>query len=411
MRILFVLSGNYPCSSTGTNLLNKILFEGNLLNRFEEIAVLGGKDTYWDSDEEKYSGINVYKVYSWTVLPKEDLYKVLKENPCEFIRGMTEKVRFHFNKKFNKKNFIDKYASKAFYHALKKMNAQKYDAIVSISGRYYQTDAVATFCKETKTRFFFYQVDPCGSNESFSSESIKVRQKFEQFLYEIAEVVFTTDLIAEDVKEYLAEELRKKIIIMEFPLISQPIKHYIQRKKRQKVVCLFTGSIYGGIRNPDYTIKLFRPFIKSGDVEVHFVGVTKFELNDNEDIICHGILPLQDTRKIVDTADILINIGNSVLNQVPSKIFDYISTGKPIINICKSRNCPTLKYLNKYPYALNLFEEEELLFEQQKELLKFVKHSFDKEVSFDVINELYQECTPKYCASIMGDIICKEVRG
>ena len=59
-----------------------------------------------------------------------------------------------------------------------------------------------------------------------------------------------------------------------------------------------------------------------------------------------------------DRTDVLINIGNSVLNQMPSKIFEYISSGKPIINVFKSPDCPTLKYLTRYPLALNLFEGE-----------------------------------------------------
>ena len=54
----------------------------------------------------------------------------------------------------------------------------------------------------------------------------------------------------------------------------------------------------------------------------------------------------------------LVNIGNSVDNFMPSKIFEYISTGKPIINVYKIPECPTLKYLAEYPLALCVSEEE-----------------------------------------------------
>ena len=56
--------------------------------------------------------------------------------------------------------------------------------------------------------------------------------------------------------------------------------------------------------------------------------------------------------------EVLVNIGNAVDNQMPSKIFEYISTGKPIINIFKSTDCPTLKYLGRYPLVLNIHEAE-----------------------------------------------------
>ena len=37
-------------------------------------------------------------------------------------------------------------------------------------------------------------------------------------------------------------------------------------------------------------------------------------------------------------ADFLLNIGNSISSMVPSKIFEYISTGKPIISIYSNIN-------------------------------------------------------------------------
>ena len=48
--------------------------------------------------------------------------------------------------------------------------------------------------------------------------------------------------------------------------------------------------------------------------------------------------------------------GNKVDNQVPSKIFDYISLGKPIINVYTSEKDPALEYLKQYPLALNISE-------------------------------------------------------
>ena len=67
-----------------------------------------------------------------------------------------------------------------------------------------------------------------------------------------------------------------------------------------------------------------------------------------------------EAESILMSADILVNIGNSVSNQIPSKLFDYISTGKPILNIYKNKNCPSLEILSKYPDVLNVYEENAL---------------------------------------------------
>ena len=139
--------------------------------------------------------------------------------------------------------------------------------------------------------------------------------------------------------------------------------------------CLFCGSIYGGIRNPDYTIRLFKPLIEHDKVELHFVGVCRDEISEefkDLNIFCHGMVPLDKAMEFMNQADFLVNIGNSVINQVPSKIFDYISMGKPIINVCKSRKCSTLPYFERYPLAINLFEEKNIFDKQVECLGRFI---------------------------------------
>ena len=125
------------------------------------------------------------------------------------------------------------------------------------------------------------------------------------------------------------------------------------------------------------------------------------EKSEKYGIVVHGWKTLQETRAEIVASHVLVNIGNSMLNQVPSKLFEYISYGKPIVNICKNRNCPTLAYLEHYPYALNLFEEEGLLEEQRKMLLDFIEETYNQSVPFDWIQKEYETSTPQYCAGQM----------
>lgn len=53
-------------------------------------------------------------------------------------------------------------------------------------------------------------------------------------------------------------------------------------------------------------------------------------------------------------ADILVCIGNPYPVHIPSKIFDYVSSGKPILNLHSLPDCPTLAFTAGYPLALNI---------------------------------------------------------
>ena len=45
---------------------------------------------------------------------------------------------------------------------------------------------------------------------------------------------------------------------------------------------------------------------------------------------------------------------------LPSKLVDYIDTGKPILNICQLEECPSLEYTKKYPMAADVLPTEDL---------------------------------------------------
>ena len=398
MKVLFVTNCSYPSSGTGTNIINKLLYDGNLFCKFDKIAVLCGKESPNEKNVDEINGIEVFRTSSYTLFPKKMMGELRKKNIFEYMHVIFEKALFHLEDKLLHNSFGDRFAVKAFYKKLREIDASSYDVIISMSGRYYPSIAVAKYCKRTKTPFIFYQVDPCGSSQYLPEKSLQRRRQIEEEIYQAADYVITTDLIHRDVTEYLSNQLCNKIVELEFPLISEQHLVIGNNKKNNKVICVFSGSIYGGIRDPKYTLDMFRELYKEGIVELHFAGMNAEELNNAEFVKCHGVLPLDEAVKLNASADFLINIGNSVTNQVPSKVFDYISTGKPIINVCKNRNCPTIKYMENYPFAINLYEDKND-FESQVDLLRtFIITNKGKTEQFSNIKEIFCECTPEYCA-------------
>ena len=51
-----------------------------------------------------------------------------------------------------------------------------------------------------------------------------------------------------------------------------------------------------------------------------------------------------------------VNMGNTVNNQMPSKVVEYISTGKPILNLSVNEKCSTLGLMKRYVNGFQVFE-------------------------------------------------------
>jgi hypothetical protein len=100
----------------------------------------------------------------------------------------------------------------------------------------------------------------------------------------------------------------------------------------------------------------------------------------------------------MDSADVLFNISNTLDNQVPSKIFDYFSMGKAILNLQKIENCPAQEYFDRYPVCHTVKEFEQ---SDSGTLLEFLQGAKGKKVDFDTVKQIYGTATVDYVAKAM----------
>lgn len=402
MRILFVLKDNFPKSGACTSLLNNIFFEGGLIEKTDSIDVLSVKDKYTSLKSELYSGITVHNCVLMSMVSNRQYKQLFLKHPLKVLRGIAEKVLHKL-----KVDDIDYSNARCIEREMDIIDQKSFDVVVAVMG-YLEVAAAALRYKKKnpEVKLVLYQVDPCSSNEAFSQETKEKRIQFEKKLYEISDSIITTPILFEEAKAVYSKDIIDKMLPMEFPNVVPCTEE--KKGEKSAIRCLFTGNIYGNFRDPTYTLRLFD---KVGS-KVHFemIGSVKPELKtelERHNVIWHGPKSLDETREELNASDILVNIGNEMLNQVPSKVFEYISYGKPIVNVCKNRNCPTLPYLSKYPYALNLFEEEAVLEEQIKMLDEFILENCDKRMSPEEILRTYENCTPQYCAEQMLDAFKK----
>lgn len=118
-------------------------------------------------------------------------------------------------------------------------------------------------------------------------------------------------------------------------------------------VFLFAGALPNNIRNPKYLLDLF---MKCNQRNYHlyiagdgyYTELVKSYCDRTDNIHYLGVLDNDLIKDMYKEADYLINIGNTLNNMVPSKIFEYMSQGKPIISTLKIDKDPSLDYLRQY---------------------------------------------------------------
>lgn len=406
-RILFVTNNYFPRAGTCTNILLKLLYDGGLQQHLGQVDVLCGKDHIDDPDQEQVDGMTVRRANAWTLVTMQEVKAVAKKHPLTALCAVAEKL-LHKLLVFGNGAFIDRFASRAFYRALRELHAEDYDYIVTISGRYYHTDAVLRYHRKTGARFVFYQVDPLGGNLGMSPASRARRVAYEKELYRCAQHVLTTPILLRENAAIFARDLIEKAKAMEFPLLVVTADNAPEIQKEGPPLCSFIGNIYGDIRDPSHTLRLFAPLISEGLADVQFIGgiqTDQLPKIQAAGIRCPGPLPLEDALDAMRRSAFLINIGNSVLNQMPSKLIDYVATGRPIVNICKSRACPSIVFLKDYPLALTLYENDPDIDAQLVSLKRFLAANAGVVLDGDIVRNLYRAFTPAYCARIMEELL------
>ena len=131
---------------------------------------------------------------------------------------------------------------------------------------------------------------------------------------------------------------------------------------------VFTGSLYKEIRNPAYLLELLSGvFEKAPEIEAHFYG----RLNDCTDlfepylrkyqknVFVHGLVSREIAANALEQADVLINIANRTRHQLPSKLVDYMASGKPILNMVSIEDDNSLSFLGSYPATGTLMESSD----------------------------------------------------
>lgn len=207
----------------------------------------------------------------------------------------------------------------------------------------------------------------------------------------------------------------KNIKFVEHPLLK-PI--YLENRSEQTddyqadYILTFTGNFLSGYVMPDYLFEiLLLAKTKINIVLNLYAGgncngtIQKYSRLIPDVIINHGYVDRKTVLKSIANSDVLVNVGETRGIQISSKIFEYMSAGKPIVHFYTADDDVTKEILKDYPLCLCLKQNKALLEENTDKFIHFCEENKDKTLNYDEVEKIYYYATPKYVA----DQIMKEI--
>lgn len=179
--------------------------------------------------------------------------------------------------------------------------------------------------------------------------------------------------------------------------------------KQNKINVIYAGILSLPDRDPEYIIKAIASTRKANDINLIFLctgsGKQKLRALSNEypNITISGFVDKDELVSIYNDSDILLNFGGPNPNMVPSKVFEYLSYGKPIISTYYIDNEASLKYLEKYPYSLCI-DQRLPINNAIKKLDVFLDEILGKRLPFENIKETYKNNTPEMFKKMIDEL-------
>jgi len=238
----------------------------------------------------------------------------------------------------------------------------RYDWVISVSYPFMMHRLVKRY-HPRQTHWAMYALDPFYNNATYSARRHNARLRLELRVSKAVEAIFHVPEQAEDYACDKLQPIAKKYHPLDYPNFARPKKaDAINPLKAEAVAIslLYVGTLYAEIRTPDLLLTLFEAMhTQNPQLQLHLIGnvyglgaektILRYKNRLGDALQTYLPVPEDTAKAALQAADVLVNIGNRIHNQMPSKLWEYIATGKPILNISLRDDCNTLPYLERYP--------------------------------------------------------------
>ena len=387
---ILIISGTLPPEASATSIVVQ-----KILHPLKELGCcvegLTVKQNFCDEAEIDYKGMSIYKADC--VLYPAVTIRCAKD----FFYKVYQRLK---NSKREKAVYTERVV-RALVKKMKCLPMERYDWVIALCAYYEAAEALARYKREygLNAKTALYQVDPLAGNQTFNRDDPLELQAYEETLYRTFDHVFTTPVILQE-KKRLGWDTAA-VTALELPISLE--QHEVKVAKRDEIRCVYAGYLYGQLRDASFTLRLFAQ-MQDPRIQLYFVGngqkkllsaYNKGALKGRLHLL--GEKPAKECDEILADADVLVNIGNTVNNQTPSKLLHYLGFGKPILNVISCVDCPSLSYVENYPLVLNVDGTRQEPADVT-EIQEWITENRGKKVDYSEVAKLLTHCTPEYIA-------------
>ena len=233
-----------------------------------------------------------------------------------------------------------------------------YDLIISVSLPFSSHVAAYIINRDKNKKWIMDIGDPFSlKNNAFENNRYlykSLNYYFENKFYEKAhQVVFTHQESANEHKKFFNIPENKVIIGNPISSFSQSLfqKSISYNYETKPIKVGYFGVLTKGVRSPDEVLKFFH----KTDFELHWYTnpdsiemIKQNKIDQKYNKFFDMVTRNEALEKMVDSLHCLLSIGNLNPAQLPSKVIEYISTGKPVLHFVEIQDDPVLKIADQF---------------------------------------------------------------
>lgn len=416
MKHIVVLVGNYyPHYSAVGNCAEKII---TLLKNDFKISVVAAKNDAELNCFEEFDGYDIYRIESKYQKKLNRINFEMKNNQTFFTKFKLYATRafnllkFVFQKESIDKDFVENYLSQ-----LNELHEkQKIDVIIPLVFPFETVMSAIQFQNKTLEGVIIlpYLFDNFSASVSLHRFKINRKVKFkanlklESMMLEFSSRVFAMHPLQSHFERNIKNSTKNKIMYLEHPLLQKRDCKF-QENLTETISFTYTGGLFRGVRTADSCLCFLSAIAKCISIKVDFYcfgndqkAIDNYSKNSPLIFTNHGRVDRSVAEQEISNSDVLISIGDTEGKQLSSKIFDYLSMGKPIIHFSYVDTCVNSKVLQRYPLAFIIKQDSNDEYSEKviNNALTFIIQAKNRAMTFYEVADLYSEALPETTANL-----------
>lgn len=265
-------------------------------------------------------------------------------------------------------------------------------------------------CKYDNVNLIVYSLDkPCCDLPRHFSHIFNLKQREIKWLdkiYQKSSCILQMETNKMVVNSIGFSKYNDRIRYVGFPLISEL---YFPQENRRKNTILYAGRFHKKIREPYYLIKYICELSRRLDCQIELYTEDEYSsyidkmIAECGNVSRNNYISSEEMNSLICSVGYLLNLGNVGTQEVPSKVFKYISSGNSIIHLYTEEDDSCLPFLRGYSNVL-LLNCNDSIEENVVKTIDFFKTNSEP-VQFSMIKQRFEKYTPEYTCEIIKNVM------